>query len=59
MDKFQEIHQLALHLYQDALEAELPGYAELMRHAADELEQRAFELERVLDRNEQLNQRAR
>jgi hypothetical protein len=50
MDKVREIHLVALHLYQDAREAELPGYAELMRHAADELEKQAFELERSLDR---------
>ena len=59
MDKLQEIHLVALHLYQDALKAELPGYADLMRHAADELEKRAFELERMLDHNELLNQRRR
>jgi hypothetical protein len=51
VDKVREIHLVALHLYQDALEAELPGYAELMRHAADELEKQAFELEHNLVRN--------
>ena len=51
MDKVREMHLVALHLYQDALEAELPGYAELMRHAADELEKQAFELERNLDKH--------
>jgi len=57
MNKVHEIDLVALHLYQDALKAELPGYAEMMRHAADELEKQAFELERLLDRNERLNQR--
>ena len=51
MDKVCEIHLVALHLYQEALETQLPGYAELMRHAADELEKQAFELERNLDRD--------
>ena len=51
MDKVREIHLVALHLFQGALESELPGYAELMRHAADELEKQAFELERNLDRD--------
>jgi hypothetical protein len=31
----------------------------LMRHAADELEQRAFELERMLDHNELIDQQSR
>lgn len=45
MDKIREIHEVARHLCDDALNAELPGYAELLLHAAAELEKRALELE--------------
>ena len=45
MDKIREIYEVAGRLCDDALKAELPGYAERLLHAAAELEKRALELE--------------
>ena len=41
----QELRKLATELRDDALQADLPGYAAKMIHAAEDLEKRAAELE--------------
>lgn len=44
MTKVQVVHETALHLREFARKAELPGYAEKMERAANELERLEAEL---------------